>query len=246
MFARCNCWKQYGKQEWKEITFHNETQDTRYDAWNKLLASIEEAIADKRQKFAPLDVMTLEERSQILTLPSTISQLKHVTLLSLVGSFLVRIPPEIGEMTNLAKLDIYKSYALHWYPYEIIRCTNLKNSRVSTRSLYGNFKHRPPFPKLAPDSSSTAHLDLQNLPAEIYGTSTITHCSVCNQSLEQARLYQRWISLRVATDVLPLLVNACSEACLQKLPTPHENYVQEAHTGGLEIKQPPRHWSGGG
>ncbi|WP_395358266.1 hypothetical protein ACHGLA_01040 [Streptomyces sp. YH02] len=38
-------------------------------------------------------------------------------------------------------------------------------------------------------------------------------------SLEEfTRCHQVWISLRVATDVLPLLVGACSSACVAELP----------------------------
>jgi len=45
-------------------------------------------------------------------------------------------------------------------------------------------------------------------------------------------------TLRVATDVLPLLVNACSQECIQKLPKPADGYVAEPHQGGLELEQP--------
>jgi len=50
-----------------------------------------------------------------------------------------------------------------------------------------------------------------------------------------------WISLRVATDVLPLLVHACSEACVQKLPEPPSGYGGGPHQGGLELQQPQGH-----
>ncbi|MFG2793730.1 hypothetical protein [Streptomyces sp. NPDC048419] len=52
---------------------------------------------------------------------------------------------------------------------------------------------------------------------------------------------QMWISLRVAADVLPLLVNACSAACVSALPSGAEDYVQLPHTGG-RVKQPPSDW----
>ncbi|MEV4556323.1 hypothetical protein AB0K51_04905 [Kitasatospora sp. NPDC049285] len=52
------------------------------------------------------------------------------------------------------------------------------------------------------------------------------------------RRNQAWISLRVATDVLPLLVNACSAACLQALPRPPEGYVPSPHAGGPGLAQP--------
>lgn len=56
------------------------------------------------------------------------------------------------------------------------------------------------------------------------------------------RVHQAWISLRVATDVLPLLVNACSPECIQTLPSPPEHYVPEPHHGGPDLAQPKRRW----
>jgi hypothetical protein len=50
-----------------------------------------------------------------------------------------------------------------------------------------------------------------------------------------------WISLRVATDVLPLLVNACSTACASALPSGAEGYAQLPHTGG-RLEQPSSDW----
>ncbi len=176
--------------------------------------------------------MSWEEQSQIVTLPPTIAKLKSVKTLMLYGSHLIRIPPEVGEMTSLEEFVPYTSYRLHWFPYEITRCTNLKDSCVSTRAIYGNYKHRPPFPKLQPGCNSTTDLELAHLPPEIWGAEAIHTCSVCNRQLEGLGLHQVWISLNVATDVLPLLVNACSEACLQRLPKPADNYVQELHREG--------------
>jgi hypothetical protein len=179
---------------------------------------------------------------QIVTLPPTVSRLKSVKKLSIGGSCLVRIPPEIGEMTNLETFDTYMAHQLHWYPYEITRCKNLKYSTVSTRSLYGNYKYRPPFPKLQPGRNSTKGLELENLTPKIWGADSIKTCSVCNRSLENSGLHQVWITLLVATDELPLLVNACSEDCIRRLPQPasdYFDYVPKPHKGGLDVKQPP-------
>ncbi|GLV87605.1 hypothetical protein Slala03_72940 [Streptomyces lavendulae subsp. lavendulae] len=50
---------------------------------------------------------------------------------------------------------------------------------------------------------------------------------------------QVWISLRTSgADVLPLLVNACSTACVEALPAPAEGYVPVPHTGGPDLDQP--------
>src|SRR5262245_53642548 len=123
-------------------------------------------------------------------------------------------------MTNLRDFTPYTSYRLHWYPYEITRCRALRSSTVSTRALYGNFKFRPPFPLLA--------------SARPHEHGPIRPCSVCDQPYEDLELHRVWISLRVATDVLPLLVNACSAECIARLPTPPESYVQHPHRGGRD------------
>lgn len=235
----CDCFDQYTMQEWSELKFHAEKQDTECDGWRHLQDLVEEAAADGREEFAPGYEMTQEEWRQIVTLPPTISKLKSVKHLLLYRSYLVRIPPEIGEMTNLEEFTPYTSYRLHWFPYEITRCKKLKRSTVSTRALYGNFKFRPPFPKLQPDRSSTKGLELDNLPPGIWGTESIITCSVCNRSLKDSGLYQVWVSLSVATDVLPLLVNACSEECINRLPKSVDEYVQGSHKGGLNVNQPP-------
>jgi hypothetical protein len=138
-----------------------------------------------------------------VTLPPSIGKLQSVKFFSLYGSHLVRIPPDVGEMANLEEFDPYTSYCLHWFPFEITRCKKLRSSRVSTRALYGNYKYRAPFPRLP------------NISAEL----TPKSCSVCRGPFTKNELYQRWISLAVATDVLPLLVHACSRECVQNLPS---------------------------
>jgi len=232
----CNCFDQHTDKEWLEIPFHAERQNTKCTGWKHLLELIEEAAEDGREEFAPLNEMTWEERMEIVTLPPIISKLKSVKHLLLYRSWLVRIPPEIGEMTNLEEFSPYTSYKLHWYPYEITRCKKLRDSTVSTRALYGDFKFGPPCPRLQAGRDSTKGLELSNLSPEIWGTDSIKTCSVCNRPLENRGLHQVWISLLVATDLLPLLVNACSEECIQALPKPAGDYESEPHKGGLNVK----------
>ena len=223
----CHCLDaQYRKAKWAELKLHTEKQDTTYSAWVRLLELIDEAANDKREEFSPGREMTPEQWTQIVTLPPSIAKLKAVKHFILYGSSLVRIPPEIGEMTSLEEFTPYTSYRLHWFPYEITRCTNLKRSTVSTRALYGNFKYRPPFPRLA-------QLDDLYMP---------TRCSVCDAPFGDFAPLQYWVSLAVATDVLPLLVHACSQECLSKIPAPPKEYIQKPHQGGLGLSQPPTRW----
>ena len=221
----CKCLEpQYGNGRFGNLPLHSEIQDTTCEAW-KMLESLVETAATKRSKeFSPGLEMPPELWKQIITLPATISKLTSVRRLYLYGSNLVRLPPEIGAMEGLEELDIYTSYRLHWLPYEVTRCAKLKQSRASTRALYGNYKYRPPFPRLD-DASSKANI--------------ISHgCSVCGRDCAPESLRQVWVSLLVAADVLPLLVSACSEQCIQKLPIPPKGYVSHSHTGGIGVKQP--------
>jgi hypothetical protein len=214
-----------------------EPQDTECPAWRQLLSQIEEAAEDGRTEFAPFRHLALEERLQIVTLPPTISKLKAVRHLHLYSSYVVRLPPEIGEMTALEKFTPYTSYRLHWFPYEITRCQNLRESTVSTRALYGNYKFRPPFPRLGPGSDAAgSHVPRGAVGREV--TRVVRPCSVCRKPFTDLQQHRVWVSLPVATDVLPLLVNACSQECLEQLPTPSERYLKGPHRGGVEIEQP--------
>lgn len=199
-------------------------QDKNSIAWKKLCAYVEKVEAENRDEFSPLEELGPELFSQIHTLPETISNLKKVTRVWLYGSKLKRIPPEIGEMESLEYFDPYTSYDLHWFPYEITNCKKLKYSRVSTRELYGNYKNRMGFPRLTHN------------PVKYTGNTL--KCSICKKEMNHSETNQLWISLQVATDILPLLANLCSKECESKLPTPPEDYLQFAHKGGAELKQP--------
>lgn len=239
---RCTCFNQYSGQrkQLRKTYFHTDTQDTECYAWKLLLAKIGEAAHDGVEEFAPFRRQSEDVRSQIITLPPSIATLKTVKTLDLYGSSLVRLPPEIGEMTSLETFVPYTSYRLHWFPFELTRCPRLRSSTVSTRAIYGNYKHRPPFPQLdlgasiAPGRKEPERLHLK------HGSGPSTRpCSVCGTPFEDRRRHRVWISLRVATDVLPLLVNACSDECVCRLPTPPEGYVQTPHQGGDGVEQPP-------
>jgi hypothetical protein len=212
----------YSDAEWVELKLHTEQQDTTCSGWLRLLELIDAAARDGREEFSPGREMTPEQWTEIVTLPPDIAKLKSVKHFILYGSSLVRIPPEIGEMSALEQFTPYTSYRLHWFPYEITRCKNLKRSTVSTRALYGNYKYRPPFPRLPqPD-----------------GINVSARCSVCDSTLGDSGPLQYWVSLGVATDVIPLLVNACSRECVSSIPGAPEGYVRTPHRGGIELRRP--------
>jgi hypothetical protein len=221
----------------RKVRFHSERQDISAPGWLHMLALIEEAAADGREVFRPLVEMSSEERRQVITLPPSIGKLSAVRHLVLYRSNLVRLPAEIGSMTSLEVFEPYTSQRLHWFPYELTWCANLKYSTVSTRLIFGNFKHRPPFPELRQGPVPAGDLD-----PGLWGADSVTSCSVCGGSVMERGACQAWLSARVATDVLPLLVNACSDDCVRALPQGAKGHIQVAHRGGLSIDQPkPRY-----
>ena len=239
LLPSCDCFDQYRSIQPSEVRFHGEVQDTECDGWKRLVDLVETAATDGRPEFSPFEEIPGEEWRQLVTLPATIAKLKAVRRFVLYRTWLVRIPPEIGEMENLERFEPYTSHRLHWFPYEITRCKKLTRSVVSTRSLYGNPKHRPPFPSLQSARASTATLDLARLLPAIWGVEAVATCSVCGRSLTSGRLHQAWLSAPVATDVLPLLVNACSDRCVRELPPGAEGFVKTPHGGGAAVQQPP-------
>ncbi|MFD9127759.1 leucine-rich repeat domain-containing protein [Kitasatospora sp. NPDC059571] len=224
----------------RPTAFHREVQDTTAPGWLRLLDLVEEAAADGREVFAPLVELTPEQRRQVVTLPPTIARLTAVQHLDLYGSNLVRVPPEIGAMQSLEEFTPYRSLRLHWFPYEITRCRNLRHSTVSTRALYGSETYRSPFPLLSAPANAAHGADPADLPPRAWGVTAIRTCSVCDRRIAGTEgLRQVWISLWTSgRDVLPLLVNACSAACVDALPAPAEGYVPHPHTGGLAVVQP--------
>jgi|GEM_PF-1318678 len=199
-------------------------QDRNAEGWEKLSEYAQQVAAEQTEEFIPLDALGPVLFAQIKTLPASVGALRHITKVQLYGSSLKYLPPQIGNWASLQYFDSYTSYDLHWFPYEITRCTALKDSRVSTRALYGNYKNRMPFPDLC------AHIIR-------YEESDLA-CSICRKKISYEQTNQLWISLKIGTDVLPLLVNACSDKCLEALPAPPIGYLPWPHKGGKQLVQP--------
>jgi hypothetical protein len=225
--ASCECFGKYqngSKLVDADLAIHQEVQDTMSGGWRMLESLIYWSEKEQSTDLEPRREIPPEPWSQIVTLPASIGKLTGLKRLRLNGSHLVRIPPEIGNLTNLEELDLYTSYRLHWLPFEVTRCKKLKRSSFSTRALYGNYKYRWPFPRLHEPIASL-------MPAS-------RECSVCRSPISEGNVLQAWISLRVGTDVLPLLVNACSNECIRRLPPPADGYIEHPHRGGLDLVQP--------
>ena len=224
-YPSCECFAGAGVRGQPVPVLHHDVQDTSCSAWITLLELIERASADRRTEFSPLEAMSGPDRARIVTLPASIGQLKNVRTLTLYGSHVSHVPAEIGAMASLEYLDVYTSHRLHYLPYELTRCSSLRRSRMSIRTLFGNFKNRGKFPSLvAPE----------NIPALAQIRPLV--CSVCASA---PPALDRWVTLAVGSDWVPLLVAACSHECIRRLPKPPEGYVPKPHTGGGSINQPP-------
>lgn len=202
----------------------NNVQNRDSKAWKSLCEYIDYVAENELDEFSPREYLGDELFAEIYTLPESIAQLKKVKKMGLYGSKLKRIPPEIGEMSMLEYFDVYTSYDLYWFPYEITKCQNLIDSRISTRVLYGNYKNRMGFPRLH-------HNPIR------YHSDTVK-CSICEKELSYDQTNQLWITLRVGTDNIPLLANLCSAECETHLPQPPKGYVQSPHKGGADLEQP--------
>jgi hypothetical protein len=240
----CQCFKEYYDREdaihdaqddaeierlqgkeliWKESEFHKDALCLDDGAWSRVLDLIE------RSKKSGVEVLDLgrdldpADYSKLRTLPPEIGKLTKLKKLVIYGSNISYLPREIGGCESLVEFTPYTSYRLHWFPFEITRCSNLKKSCVSTRAIYGNRKLRTPFP----DLSRTAW-DWGN-----------QECSICGQ---RGDVTQYWISKVVATDVLPMLVSVCSDACLSKVGVGADGYLPTPHKGGLGLGQPKAEW----
>ncbi|VAW76818.1 hypothetical protein MNBD_GAMMA12-2576 [hydrothermal vent metagenome] len=203
----------------------NDNQDRNSIAWKKLCEYIDLLAKEQGNEFYPEEVLGSKLYSEIYTLPESIAKLNKVKRISLGSSKLKRIPPQIGQMTSLEYVDFYGSYNLHWYPYELSYCTNLRGSLISTRALYGNVMDRRGFPALNKNPVSYVEDKL--------------YCSVCKKETKYDMLSQWWLSLNIGTDIVPLLVNSCSTRCNQLLPTPSKSALQFPHKGGSNLEQPP-------
>ena len=218
----CGCpVARYSDRSRDETYFHIDEPVTDSAAWRALLVLIDKCADDRRSSFAPGLELEPDLWRQITILPASISKLTSVQHLSLYGNHLSSVPPEIGDMTALTRFEPYTSDRLHWFPYEITRCAALVDSTVSTRALYGNRKTFAAFPQL---------------PANIPTGCVPNTCSVCRGAFGSDGPIQCWYSMRVATDILPLLVHACSASCVDALPKPPEPDVNYPHFGGFDRK----------
>jgi hypothetical protein len=221
--GHCTCLASRTKKGTPSVpNLHTDAQDVTVPGWHLLLELARPATAASPSAFEPLAMIPADQRSAVITLPPSISDLKTVTTLRLYGSHLRRLPPEVGRMTALSNLDVYTSYSLHWLPYEITRCSALNESRVSTRALYGNIKTRLPFPRLSS-------------PVDTLMPQT---CSVCDDAFREGGVQVLWTTQRVATDVVPLLIHSCSSACTSLIPDAPEGYYPRPHRGGGGVGMP--------
>ncbi len=202
----------------------NNVQGRKSVAWKKLCEYVDKVALERSEEFDPLKELGPRLYAKIYTLPESISKLKNVKKIVMYGSKLKRIPPEIGEMDALEYFDTYTSLDLHWFPFEITHCKNLKASRVSYKALYGNRKKPIAYPRL------------HDNPVRYLGNTL--KCSICSQEISYEQTDQFWLLKKVGTFELPLLVNVCSANCEDHLPQksqfPSDPY---AHKGSPSVEE---------
>jgi hypothetical protein len=201
---------------------HLEPQDIQAPGWWQIGRLVKKTKDTGAALFEPSAHMPWEDWIGVITLPAEIAALTDVQTIFTYGSHLRRLPPQVGRMCALEKLDLYTSYSLHWLPYEITRCSSLNESRISTRALYGNRNTRLPFPALGG-------------PIDTVLPDT---CSVCDRPFGERAPQLFWLTLRVGTDTVPLLVHSCSKDCTLSLPQPPRHYCERPHKGGDGVGMP--------
>jgi hypothetical protein len=201
---------------------HVETQDQSVTGWGQVANLIERLAQTSAPIFEPSAQIPWEDWLRVITLPPELASLTQVTEVRLYGSRLRRLPPEIGRMSSLRELDVYTSYSLHWFPYEVMRCANLSASRMSTRALYGNRNTRLPFPRLS-------------RPIDVLLPAT---CSVCDQPFGERSPQPFWTTQWVGTDYVPLLIHSCSSACIDSVPSAPPGFFERPHKGGGGVGMP--------
>jgi hypothetical protein len=200
---------------------HIELQDESLTGWNATVDLIARSAEGQTDVFEPLAHVAWDDWIKVITLPASVATLAHVRKIRLYASHLRRLPPEIGRITALEDLDAYTSYSLHWLPYEVLRCKSLRDSRMSTRALYGNRKTLLPFPRLAQ-------------PIEAVLPST---CSVCDRVFDRSP-HLFWTTQRVGTDYVPLLLHSCSKDCTLSVPNAPNGFFERPHKGGGGVGMP--------
>lgn len=209
---------------WLEPAFHVDPPHYSQRAWDIACEIIEHAAKQGVEELNLGLIMDRPDYKNLTTLPDSIGDLKDLTKLVLYGSNLSSLPRSISSCSKLKIFEPYTSYRLHWFPYELKKCQKLAKSCISTRALYGNYKLRAPFPDLTKFRWS-------------WPTGN-DFCSVCEGKSRPTEQY--WISQKVGTDVIPLLVSVCSEDCLGMVGHGAEGYVSRPHKGGLSLNQPSR------
>ena len=220
--GHCGCLESLNKKGRPSVPVLHYEEQVQGESWDRLNAIFVDAADRKARIVEPDTFMSPEAWSSIICLPPSIGMLGQTEELRFYGSHLGRIPPEIGLMEQLNDLDIYTSYSLHWLPYEITRCRNLKSSRISTRALYGNAKTLLPFPRL-------------DQRANIFAPQS---CSVCNKPFGANEPVAHWTTQCVGTDIVPLMLFSCSKACRDAVPDAPEGYYARPHRGGGGVGMP--------
>jgi len=136
---------------WRNSKLHKDKRAITKRAWNIVEEIFDKAAKKGIRKLILSEHMDRADYNALNTLPASISKLKDLRELDIYRSQISFLPRQIMHCENLQIFTPYTSYRLHWFPYEMTKC-NLKQTTISTRALYGNYKLRSPFPDLSKEA----------------------------------------------------------------------------------------------
>jgi len=148
--------------------------------------------------------------------PKIVTEIKSLEYIKFTLTKIEHIPRDIYKLSNLMYFETYMNYSLHYLPFEIVHCANLKSYTISRRARYGVSPHV--YPKLEP-----LPLNLTQPPEP-----KKDFCSVCLKSC--AVTYQLWTERIIGQyDKMPLLVHVCSNQCLSKIEQIDTSHLKQPY-----------------
>ncbi|GAA3033707.1 hypothetical protein GCM10020229_51430 [Kitasatospora albolonga] len=118
-------------------------------------------------------------------------------------------------MNRAEEFTPYTSGRLHWFPYEITRCTRLGAQHgehaCTVRQTTSSVRRSPGCGR-----SGLRRSGLTDLDPKRWGRRPSTAAAVCDRPIAGGGLHQVWLTLQVATDALPLLVTPARRLCASR------------------------------
>jgi len=210
------------------------------EAWDELVLQI--LVAAKNEE----KTLTLATKS-LASIPSCIGRCTELEKLVLMGVGLVTLPPQIGKLYKLSRLQTYCCHAL-FYPFELLNCKKLyvhgDSLYIDLNSLLGRRARKfPSIPSATEACSLSPQADLSSQDTTLDGSIDVAPCSWCQTNWPSSE-YTSWMQGRFPggdrRDVLPLLGRFCSQTCLSAAQEKHTPSQQELSHAKMESCRPPK------